>query len=324
MTDETRNPFPGQEHLKILLAEDDPVVRHPMSQVLTLGGYSRISLAADGLEACRLLEKGRYDLLITDLEMPRMKGDELVAIAREGDPSLQVVVATGLLTRAAEENLSTRGVRRLFRKPFRLRELVQELEDVFREIAGEPLLRDRETAEVLATQREEREPFARGHHRKVADLALATGLAMDMSLRQLVSVWIGGMCADVGKAMIDPKILGKPAPLTQGEQEVVRRHPLYSGEILEPLLRNRESLAPVLEHHERIDGTGYPHCLPGDRIRPESQVVSLADVFVALGSPRPFREALDRREICRRVREGRGTRWSPALVDTFLSHHCQA
>jgi putative two-component system response regulator len=310
---------PEKGHLKILLAEDDPVIREILPRFLSLSGFNRVTPTADGRAAKRCIEAEEYDLLITDVEMPLLRGDELLGIARERDPNIKVIVLSGAMDDDLRAILRRLGARACFRKPLPRREFMGEIEQIFREIAGEVLAADERAILPLVEECEKLDPFSGGRQRKVADLAMETALAMNLSLRRMVSARLGGLSADVGKLKLDPRVLGKETPLSDDELFQIRCHTLHSVEILDPILKSRESLHAVAQHHESMDGSGYPHGLTGDRIRVEAQIVSLADAFDAMSSPRPFRKAMDPEEVHGRIIEGRGSRWFPGVVDAFLT-----
>lgn len=139
------------------------------------------------------------------------------------------------------------------------------------------------------------DPYARGHSARVSDFSVAIAEQLDLPKDYIFHVRVGSMLHDIGKIGVSEQVLRKPGYLTPEEQEEVRRHPMYGVELLQEaglgdLLR--EELLAMAQHHERLDGTGYPAGLRGAEISLIGRIVAVADVFDALTSDRPYRAAL--------------------------------
>jgi len=125
---------------------------------------------------------------------------------------------------------------------------------------------------------------------------------------------------DIGKVGIPDHILLKPGRLDERELSIMRTHPLIGARILEgseaPLLQAAHAIA--LSHHEKFDGSGYPHGLKGEQIPLHGRIVAVADVFDALTSPRPYKAAWELDRAITWLRDGAGGHFDPACVDAFL------
>jgi response regulator RpfG family c-di-GMP phosphodiesterase len=166
---------------------------------------------------------------------------------------------------------------------------------------------------------ESKDPYLKGHSARVALYAteIASVMGLDSDTIQVVSR--GAMLHDLGKLSIMDTILRKPDRLTDEEFALIKAHPVVGERILKPLrFLSRESCA-VRNHHERFDGTGYPDGLKGEDIPLVARVVTVADVFDAVTSNRPYRTALPVEPAREEIARGRGTHFDPLVADAFAS-----
>ena len=173
-----------------------------------------------------------------------------------------------------------------------------------------------ETATLLTEQLETHDPDSAGHADRVTALALKIAEALRAGAGRVDAIRTGGPLHDVGKLAVDPSILRKPGALDPDEVETIRRHPELGVRMLEGALRH--GLECVLHHHERWDGTGYPHGLAGDEIPIEARIVALADAYDAMTSDRPYRAALSHEEAVAEVCRCAGTQFDPQVAEAFL------
>ena len=138
----------------------------------------------------------------------------------------------------------------------------------------------------------EKDPSTEGHTRRVATLAVALGERLGLPERRLRQLALGGLLHDIGKLSVANEILNKPARLTDEEFAEVRRHPVAGRQLLTELGGfSTLALDLVESHHERLDGGGYPNCLPANRLAIEVRILTVADVYDALTADRVYREA---------------------------------
>jgi PAS domain S-box-containing protein len=175
-----------------------------------------------------------------------------------------------------------------------------------------------QTVAVIRSLSEMRDPYTAGHERRVGDLAGEIGRELGLGARQQEGLRVAGYLHDVGKITVPAEILAKPRSLTAAEFDLVKEHSAAGYEIL----KNVEFPWPVaivaLQHHERMDGSGYPRGLSGDAISLEARVVAVADVVEAMASHRPYRPALGISEALATIEQERGTLFDPAVVDACL------
>jgi PAS domain S-box-containing protein len=174
------------------------------------------------------------------------------------------------------------------------------------------------TVGVATTLSEIRDPYTAGHERRVAEIAVAIGAELGFDARRQQGLRIAGSLHDVGKMSIPSEILSKPGKLTAVEYLMVKGHPQASYEIL----KNVEFPWPVaqvaLQHHERMDGSGYPRGLKGEEILLEARIMSVADVVEAMSSHRPYRAGLGIDKALAEIERGRGSAYDPVVVDACL------
>lgn len=148
------------------------------------------------------------------------------------------------------------------------------------------------TIYAIASLVELRDPYTAGHQRRVAELAYAIATAMHLSDGQKEAIRMAAMIHDIGKINIPAEILTKPTELTEPEFDIVKIHPKIAYDVLKKIAFPRPIADIVLQHHERLDGSGYPHGLTGNDIMLEARILCLADVVEAMSSYRPYRPAL--------------------------------
>ncbi|OIQ49400.1 Cyclic di-GMP phosphodiesterase response regulator RpfG [Pseudodesulfovibrio hydrargyri] len=174
-------------------------------------------------------------------------------------------------------------------------------------------------AESLGNAIDAKDPHTSMHSDEVAEAARALALAMGLTPSQAAVIHVAGHLHDIGKIGVPDSVLKKQGPLTAAEWRAVRRHPEAGAAILEPVAAlNRLGVVDmVLHHHERWDGTGYPHGLTGAGIPLGARIISVADSLSAMLQNRPYRAALDIDRACREIERGAGTQFDPGVVAAF-------
>jgi HD-GYP domain-containing protein (c-di-GMP phosphodiesterase class II) len=145
---------------------------------------------------------------------------------------------------------------------------------------------------AIVTAMEMRDPHTAGHQGRVAEIAVAIGKEMGWSTERLLGLRMAAMVHDIGKISIPAEILTKPTRLSAGEWALIHEHPESGYSILKDIPFTWPIAEIVREHHEKLDGSGYPRGLKGDEILPEAKVLAVADIVEAMASDRPYRAAL--------------------------------
>jgi len=174
------------------------------------------------------------------------------------------------------------------------------------------------TVQVATTMGEMRDPYTAGHQRKVAEIAVAIGAELGFDARRQEGLRVAGYLHDIGKIRIPAEILSKPGKLSATEYRLVQGHAESSYEVLKEVNFPWPVAQVALEHHERMDGSGYPQGLRGDAILLEARIVAVADVIEAMSSHRPYRPGLGLEAALDEIERGRGSIYDADVVDACL------
>lgn len=174
------------------------------------------------------------------------------------------------------------------------------------------------TVQAMAVTVESRDPYTAGHQRRVADLARAIAAEMNFSADRIDGIVTAAIVHDLGKICVPAEILSKPTGLTNLEFELIKTHPQAGYDILKDIEFPWPIARMILEHHERMDGSGYPKHLKGDEILMEARILAVSDVVESMGSHRPYRPTLGMGAAIEEIERNRGTFYDPDVVDACL------
>jgi putative nucleotidyltransferase with HDIG domain len=174
------------------------------------------------------------------------------------------------------------------------------------------------TIQAIVQVVEMRDPYTAGHQRRVADLARSIATEMGLPSDVIEGIRVAAVIHDIGKVSVPAEILSKPGRLTQNELELIKEHPLTGYDILKHVEFPWPVAEIIYQHHERLDGSGYPRGLKGDDVLLEARIIALADVVEAMASHRPFRPARGIDAALNEIEEHRGTLYDPEVVDTCV------
>jgi len=177
----------------------------------------------------------------------------------------------------------------------------------------ERLLED--TIGAIVTIVQKKDPYTAGHQQRVSQLACAIGREMGLNSEQIRVIRIASLLHDLGKVFIPTEILAKPGKLSKVEFSMVKSHPEADYQILKTIDFSCAIADIVHQHHERLDGSGYPLGLKGDAIHLEARIISVADVVEAMVSSRPYRPAPGLEAAMKEIEEGKGKAYDPDAVD---------
>jgi HD-GYP domain-containing protein (c-di-GMP phosphodiesterase class II) len=175
------------------------------------------------------------------------------------------------------------------------------------------------TVKALAAAIDAKDEYTHGHSFRVAKYSLAIGEELGIDRQQRNDLEISGYMHDLGKIGISELILGKPGKLTSEEFRLIQQHPVFTDKILQPIKLPARILNGAIQHHERMDGTGYPCGLKGKEISLFGRIIAVADVFDALTSKRPYRDALPVEEALRTLCEGIDSLFDREIIIAFIS-----
>lgn len=303
----------------LLVIDDEPSVLKAIERVFADRDL-RMLTASDPREGLELLRREKVAVLVTDNLMPDITGLELLRHAREASPDTVRIMLTGqadLDTAVAAINVGE--VFRFILKPWDDAELIQVVEQAMQRYQVVRGLRSGNEGVMLSMAQaiELKDPYTRGHCDRVATYAGIIGetLGLDEKLRQ--EIRYGSWLHDCGKIGVSEAILNRPASLSEDEYAIVKRHSLWGAELARLAHLPQTVVNIILHHHERYDGKGYPEGLAGGEIPLEARLVSVADVFDALTSNRPYRAPYSFVEALDTLETVAGTQLDRNLVSVF-------
>lgn len=165
---------------------------------------------------------------------------------------------------------------------------------------------------------ESRDPYTAGHQKRVADLSVEIAKLLGMSDFEIEGIFLAAKIHDIGKINIPVEILTKPTSLNTLEVAMLRNHPQTGFDILKPLTLPWPISKIILQHHERLDGSGYPNALKGEEICMEAKVIAVADVVEAMTSHRPYRSAIGIDKALQEIESQSGILYESKVVASCL------
>ena len=321
--EELKNPL-------VLIVDDDLLQRLPMREALEQDGF-RVVEAENGVHGWELIQNERPDLVISDVVMPRMDGFTLCQTIRRQKEleHLPVVLATSLDDVASIENAYHAGATDFITKPINWGLIGHRARYILRSARTAQALADREL-ELLRTRMEiirrlgraaeYRDNETGSHILRMSQYSALLGRAFGLPLHDQELLLNASPMHDVGKIGIPDRILLKPGKLTEEEFNIMKTHATLGGQLLdkEPSLLLRTAHLIALSHHERWDGNGYPYGLAREEIPLLVRICSLADVFDALTSKRPYKEPWSVEQAVDEIQKCSGTAFDPNLVQIFV------
>jgi HD-GYP domain-containing protein (c-di-GMP phosphodiesterase class II) len=177
--------------------------------------------------------------------------------------------------------------------------------------------------QVLESTMEVRDPYTVGHQRRVSQIACTIGREMGLSEDRLRDLRMAGTLHDLGKFAIPSDLLSKPGELTPQEFALIKTHPQVAYNILSPVTLPGNTAQIILQHHERLNGSGYPRGLKGEEILLEARILGVADVMEAMCSHRPYRASRGLAETLDEITRNKGILYDAAVVDICLNLYGQ-
>jgi PAS domain S-box-containing protein/putative nucleotidyltransferase with HDIG domain len=174
------------------------------------------------------------------------------------------------------------------------------------------------TIQAIALILEKRDPYTAGHQKRMTKLACAIAEEISLSPDKIERLYIAGIIHDIGKINVPTEILSKPGRLGEIEFTLIKTHPQVGSDILKEMELPEEVSSIVLQHHERMDGSGYPSGLSGEAILREARILAVADVVEAMASHRPYRPALGLDQALEEITKNKGKLYDPEVVDACL------
>ncbi|WP_156891755.1 HD domain-containing phosphohydrolase [Maridesulfovibrio zosterae] len=287
----------------ILFVDDEPNVLSSYRRILH--SKFKILTALGGKAALDVLgSEPHVKVIISDIKMPEMNGIELLSKVRELYPDTVRMVLTGYADlEIAMDAVNQGDIFRFLTKPCSPDNLTaavtsgikqyQMVQDS-RELVG--LLRIKEglqgTLKAFTRLVEIRDPYTAGHMDRTADISVTIASKIGFDENVIEGLRLAALVHDIGKIAVPSGILNKPGKLSEAEFSIIKTHPLVGAEIFKTMETQWPIRRIILEHHERIDGSGYPYGLKGDELLHESKIIAVADYIDAVLTDRPYRRSL--------------------------------
>ena len=323
-----------KREVRILMVEDNPDDFELIKHALTKGGISFQPLRVDTKEDfSRELEHFRPDLILSDYQLPTFDGISALAVAVIEAPDVPFIFVSGAIgEQLAIETLKGGATDYVFKghlnqlAPAVSRALEEAREKRARRSAEDGLRQTLvklqrtldQTVEALASITEIRDPYTAGHQQRVAQISSAIGEEFGLPRDMVEGIRVAGTLHDIGKIAVPAEILTKPSKLLEMEFGLVKTHPQVGYQILKGIEFPWPVAEAVLQHHERLDGSGYPRGLSANEIISEARILAVADVVEAMASHRPYRPAFGIDMALDEILRGRGTIFDPEVCDACI------
>ena len=305
---------------QILVVDDDQAILDFTYQVLTHAGW-RVVTMSDPLAALDYLGREEVAVLLTDNNMPVMRGLELIEKANSvASETVKIIMSAYTDLSVALRAINQCQVFKIVPKPWSAEEMLRTI--------GDALLRHRTLQKIrsenedilrsLAQTIELKDHYTKGHCDRVATYAVAIAKGLDLSVDMQREIKYGSWLHDCGKIGVPERILNAARKLEPEEFAIIKNHPSWGADVASKANLSSVVVNIILCHHEHFGGGGYPQNLAGEEIPIEARIVSVADVFDAIASDRPYRQGLSLQESAALVVEMRGKELDPSLVDLFL------
>jgi putative two-component system response regulator len=324
--------FPEQQEM-ILVVDDDEGIRNLLQAGIHMAGY-RCFVAESPTPALAVLDEYPVDVVVADIKMPEMSGIELTHIIK-ARYTADVIIMTGFIEDFNYEGIVKQGASDFLQKPVRIAEFIARLKRVIAERRSrldlkqalddlklnlEKLRRAMEgIVEAISVTVEMRDPYTAGHQKRVADLACAIAQEMGLPEDQVYGLRMASVIHDLGKITVPAEILSKPGQLSALEYELIKSHVQAGYDILKQIEFPWPLAEIIRQHHERLDGSGYPRGLKNGEILLPAKILSVCDVFETIASHRPYRPSLGLQRAIDEIAQNRGKLYDGRVVDVCLA-----
>ena len=317
---------------KILAVDDTPAALKLLTELLQAEGYE-VRSAINGELALHSAISNPPELILLDVRMPVMDGFEVCRRlkAQPETRDVPIIFVSALSETNDKVNGFELGAVDFVTKPYQREELLMRVQthlEITRLRNRLESLVDERTNELrssmlafvtaIASTVEMRDPYTAGHQRRTAHLASAIARELQLPDYLIEGLNLASVVHDIGKIKIPAEILCKPGRLDELEFGLIKRHPETGYEILKSIDFPWPIANIVLQHHERLDNSGYPYGLMGDEILLEAKILSVADVVEAMSSHRPYRAGLGVEAALNEITRHKGVLYDASVVDACL------
>jgi putative two-component system response regulator len=335
---ETSTPKRGSsmkdQSLRVLMVDDSKEDVLLIIRKLKTGGFNPVYEWVDNSTAMKkALTEKPWDIILCDYEMPKFNVPLAIASIKESSADIPAIIVSG----TSDENVVVECMR-LGARDYIMKDnlsrlcpaITRELDVVsFRNKCKRTEKEFKQTIDglrnavgaiiqVIVSAVEARDPYTAGHQLRSANLAYAIATEMGVAKEKMDSVRMAGSIHDIGKISMPVEILGKPTKLTDLEFSLIKEHSFSGYELLKEVESPWPLAQIVCQHHERMDGSGYPKKLKGDEILMEARILAVSDVVESMASNRPYRQALGIEAALEEVEANKGILYDATVADACL------
>jgi len=274
-----------------------------------------------------------WDAIICDYNIPGFSGDHVLEVYKKADTDKPFIVISGTISAEEAAGILKSGAHDYIHKDNLLRlphVLDREIRDsLIRRQSRKNTIKLKESQKKLKLALEEavmmignivekRDPYTSGHKKRVAGLAVSIAERLGFSQKRLEEVRFSSLIHDLGKITIPSSILSKPGRMSEIEMKMIRSHPENGYNILKNSNFTEHIAEIIYQHHERLDGSGYPRGIAGKKIMLEAKILGVADVVEAMSSHRPYRAALGLEAALEEITSKKNILYDTAVVDACV------
>lgn len=329
------NESKNEKEYKIIAVDDEIGIIDSLSIFLKHSGYKLVG-CTDPYEAIEKVKNEHFDLMLLDFMMSPIHGDTVVEEIRKFNQELYIILLTGHKDIVPPlETIKKLSIQAYCEKEDKFDQLLLLIESAFKSIDQLQLIKKMnielkesneklenaylETIKLLRYTVEAKDSYTRGHSDRVSAYSVLIGEELGLYDKDLTTLRIGGLFHDIGKIGIPDSILLKPSKLTEEEYNEIKKHPSIGKQIIANASIFRDIIPIITYHHEKYDGSGYPHGLKGKEIPFLARIVAVADAFDAMTSRRSYREELDLEEVKKTINNYKGTQFDPEVANAFTN-----
>lgn len=315
-----------ENQISILTLDDDPIITATIQNYFRRSGYA-VDVENDPLKAIERVRDGAYDIMLLDFLMSPICGDQVVEQIRKFNQDLFIVLLTGHKSMAPPvKTIRQLDIQGYYEKSDRFDQLELLVESCVKSIRQLRLIKDyqenlqnayMQTIDTLRNVVETRDKETEGHSRRVSFLATALAEEIGLPEEEVDKVRLAGLFHDIGKIGVKDSVLLKQGPLDNEEYNEIKKHPAEGVGILSHFTPFEELLPIIGQHHERVDGKGYPKGLSGEEICISARLIAVADSFDAMISNRAYRKGLGIEKTMAELERCSGTQFDPRIVDAL-------
>jgi putative two-component system response regulator len=301
----------------VLFVDDEEGILNSVERVFHDTGIG-ILKAENADEALEIIDKEKVAVIVTDNKIPGI--DLLTKIKKISPDTLKILMTTYADLETAVEAINSGEVFRFIIKPWQNDLMIGVVRDALEQYRIVESLKSSDEKSILSLAEavELKDGYTRGHCERVAEYSLAIATELNLNDETMKAIRYGSWLHDCGKIGVPGEILNKKSMLDPDEFEIIKSHPKWGADVAKKAAMSQLVINIIHHHHERYDGSGYPAGLREEEIPFEARIVTVADVYDALTTDRPYRNSYPVDKAIKIMRVMRGSVFDPDVLDLFL------